>query len=91
MLNVNKLHHIDGKYIQQKHSYRPKLCKDCKHFSRTDEVCKMFVAINIINGREEAIKAIDARNNLNVCGYGGVAFEGLDKKKNKQDVIVTKP
>lgn len=97
MMYVQKFKFRDGKYIQQKKTPTvKKFCKDCQHFSKNGQVCKLFTAVDIVNGTQNNVRAIDARENINMCGYGGAEFEPLDNKKKQDenttdfdDIIVT--
>lgn len=84
---INKFQYVNGKYVQQRIPYRRNYCKDCKHFSKNGEVCKLFVAIDVVNGNENVVKASEARDNVSMCGFGGSSFEQIDKSKITKDDI----
>lgn len=84
MMFINKFQYVNGKYVQQKVSYQRNYCKDCKHFSKNGEVCRLFTSVDLVNGIEGNVKAIDARNDSNMCGYVGVAFQESERTKNSK-------
>ena len=81
MMYINKFQYVNGKYVQQKTTYKRSFCKDCKHFSKNGEVCRLFTLVDVVSGFEENVKAIEARNNANMCGHGGIAFEESERYK----------
>lgn len=85
---INKLTVVDGKYLQQR-TIRYKFCKDCKHFNKNGQSCRLFTSVNLVTGDEEPVKAVDARNIMHMCGHGGSAYEQLEKTKQPEEVIVS--
>lgn len=84
---ISKFQYINGKYVQQRIPYRRTYCKDCKHFSKNGETCRLFVAIDIVNGNQNVVKASEARDNVSMCGFGASYYEPIDKSKVKNDDI----
>lgn len=82
---VNKLKFIDGKYFQKKTVVKNKFCKDCKHFNKNGQFCKLFTSVDVVTGKEENVRAYEARTHYNMCGLGAVEFEALDKSKVVND------
>jgi hypothetical protein len=76
---INKFQYANGRYVQQKIPYKRNYCKDCKHFSKNGEVCRLFIAVNLVNGIENTVKASEARDNVNMCGQGASSFEPIEK------------
>jgi hypothetical protein len=78
---INKFQYVNGKYVQQRIPYKRNYCKDCKHFSKNGELCRLFVVVDLVNGNENTVKASNARDNGNMCGLGASSFEPIDKPK----------
>lgn len=76
---INKFQYMNGKYVEQRIPYKRNYCKDCKHFSKNGEVCRLFVSVDLVNGIEHTVKASEARDNANMCGHGASSFEAIDK------------
>lgn len=85
---IKKFQYVNGKYVQQRVPYRRTYCKNCKHFSKNGEICRLFVVIDIVNGNENIVKASEARNNVSMCGFGASYYEPIDKSENKKDDMV---
>lgn len=66
---------VNGVYAKVRTTHKPKICKDCKHYDRTEQVCKLFQATDLVTGEEQSILAIAARESSNMCGHGGAQFE----------------
>jgi hypothetical protein len=62
------------KYKQQQITSNRSYCKDCKHYNKNGEVCRLFTSIDFVNGNEKLVKAIDARINIEMCGYNAEQF-----------------
>lgn len=84
---INKFQYVNGKYVQQRVPYKRNYCKDCKHFSKNGEICKLFIEINLVNGNENVVKASEARDNVSMCGFGASYFEAIDKSKITENNI----
>ncbi len=78
---INKFQYVNGKYVQQKAQYNRNYCKDCKHFSKNGEVCRLFTYSDIVNGNEVNVKAIDARKISYMCGQDGNSFQESEQYK----------
>lgn len=86
---INKFQYINGKYLQQRTPYKQSYCKDCKHFSKNGEVCRLFVAVDLVNGVENVVKAREARDNISMCGFSALKFEPIDKSKTTKNDVET--
>jgi hypothetical protein len=71
MLHINKTNRTDVKLY--KNSRNIPLCIKCKHY--TNNHCKVFIGINLINGQEKQVSAYEARNKHELCGYSGVYYK----------------
>jgi hypothetical protein len=80
---INKFQIVNGKYVQQKVTYKRNYCKDCKHYNKNGEVCRLFTLIDVVSGNEKIVKAIDARNNVDMCGHDAVVYQ---KRIIKNDI-----
>lgn len=81
---INKFQYINGKYVQKQIPYKRNYCKDCKHFSKNGEICKLFVAVDLVKGIENTVKASEARDNVNMCGLSGSSFETIITKSDME-------
>lgn len=70
MLHINKTNRTDVKLYKNKSI---PLCIKCKHY--TNNHCKVFIGINLINGQEKQVSAYEARNKHELCGYSGVYYK----------------
>lgn len=73
-LHITKLQHIpNGGYVKTK--TKIKICKDCKHYERNHQMCKLFQATDLVTGQDHSVSATTARESTNMCGQGGALFE----------------
>lgn len=49
-----------------------KLCIHCKFYQ--NKYCNNFIKINLVDGLEEKVLAMDARHKTELCGPGGANF-----------------
>lgn len=85
IMYINRFQVVNGKYVQQKITNKRNYCKDCKHYNKNGEVCRLFTSIDFINGNEKLVKAIDARNNVDMCGYDAIVFQEKIVKNDIDD------
>lgn len=86
-IHINKFQYINGKYVQQNIPYKKNYCRDCKHFNKNGEVCRLFAEIDMVNGNENIVRASEARSNTSMCGFGATFFDPINKfKVIKNDV-----
>jgi len=75
-MHITKLHPtVNGVYARAKTTHKVKICKDCKHYDRTEQVCKLFQATDLVTGEAYAVQATSARESSNMCGHGGALYE----------------
>lgn len=89
IMYINRLQFVNGKYIQQKKTYKRNYCKDCKHYNKNGEVCRLFTLFDCVSGDEKIVKAIDARNNVDMCGYDAIVFQEKIVKNDDDDNVLT--
>ena len=54
------------------------LCATCKFYQKG--VCKNFVTVSLIDGKETEVLAVDARHNVEMCGPGGAYYKPTPTK-----------
>ncbi len=72
---INKLQSFNGQYVATKPTFKVKLCKDCKHYSKNGQLCKLFQAVDVVTGQEQPLKAEHTRHQHHLCGIGATHFE----------------
>lgn len=72
---INKLQVINGKYVLPKSVGKKLYCKDCQHYSKNGELCRLFMSTDLTSSVERAVKATDARGNDDMCGKNAVDFQ----------------
>jgi hypothetical protein len=50
------------------------LCRNCRFYDKNSNYCTKFMYYNLVDGKETNVPAIEARDNLEMCGFGGVHF-----------------
>jgi hypothetical protein len=87
MSYVQKLQIVEGKYVYPRKIYRPyKLCKNCQHYNKNGQSCRLFTSTDLVTGVEQPVQALSAREDMSLCGYGGQHYEAL---KQNQDGVST--
>mgnify|MGYP006958834486 CR=1 FL=1 len=77
---INKFQVVNGRYVQQTKPTQKLYCKDCQHYIKNGEVCRMFTSVDFVSGVEKSVKAIDARKNIDMCGNNATVFQEKDSK-----------
>lgn len=72
---INRLQSINGQYVTAKSTFKVKYCKDCKHYSKNGQLCKLFQAVDVVTGQEYPLKAEHTRHQSHLCGIGAAHFE----------------
>jgi hypothetical protein len=62
-------------YARSKLITQKKLCIDCKHFIAHKRECALFGETDVVEGKNDYIRASSARRDENICGEEAARFE----------------
>jgi hypothetical protein len=80
MMHINKASRTDMRMLKEVRRFH--ICVQCKHYQ--NKICHNFMSINLVDGHEEAVMAVDARYRIDLCGPGGAYFKPIDTQKAVQ-------